>query len=68
MGCQPMNEAILKSIGAESGTLCLCDSGDDCNKDECLKDEEFVGAGAIRHGSWLGVVTMGNFLSILAKL
>ncbi len=68
MGCRPMTKATIKSIKAISGTLCLCDSGVDCNKAKCLKFGILDAGGAIRHGSWLGVVAMGNFLSILAKL
>ncbi len=70
MGCKPFDEDTLRQPNVLSGTLCLCDSGDDCNKVTCTV-EGILDSGTMTHrielGSWLCVVAFANFLSILAK-
>ncbi len=72
LGCEPVDGDYLESSGLSSGTNCLCNSGDECNKVPCT-DEGIQragetaekkdggnadGGGETVHGSWLCLITI----------
>ncbi len=79
MGCNPIDETLLRYWNLSSGTGCLCDSGNECNKVPCTDEDirpdgkmteekdaidAVDGGGGTMHGSWLCLMAIGNFLSL----